>query len=244
VLSELHDRRKAWNADFSDQFPQVNVSVGFARSLEHDYVSNGWSVNTLTTFNQKNTTLLVGASGTDDHVEVFFLPEWLKKRSDDVIVGLTQLLNPLTSVSLDLTGARATGMLNEPYKLVQKTSRCCRGSSCRDLFRKPPGRRNRPPRCCPWTARFPKRTARSKPATATTTTPMASAPIPWKRTGSRNSGQIHLQPIARLYEQSAADFYYYDLDDTAIIPTRIPVPSGPNYSSDARLSPSPAPTAA
>ena len=107
--SNLHDRRKAWNADLSRQFPGVNVAVGFGNSRESDYVSNGWSLNTLTDFNQKNTTLLAGVAGTDDDVKVFFQPTWVKKRSNDVIVGVTQLLDPRTSVTLNLTWGRTSG---------------------------------------------------------------------------------------------------------------------------------------
>ena len=40
----------------------------------------------------------------------------------------------------------------------------------------------------------------------------------------------------RGYEQQAASFYYYNLDQTSIIPVQIPNPQAPHYSSDARLS--------
>src|SRR5688572_3925322 len=53
-LSKLDEKRKAWSAVFSHQFPRVNIGLGAANSRESDYVSNGWSVNTLTDFNQKN----------------------------------------------------------------------------------------------------------------------------------------------------------------------------------------------
>ena len=127
--STIHDRRKAWNADFSRQFPHLNVAVGFGNSRESDYVSNGWSLNTLTDFNQKNTTLLAGVAGTDDDVKVFFQRGLVKKRSNDVIVGVTQLLDPRTSISLNLTWGRTTGFLADPYKLVQKNTELFPGVS-------------------------------------------------------------------------------------------------------------------
>jgi hypothetical protein len=40
----------------------------------------------------------------------------------------------------------------------------------------------------------------------------------------------------RLYRQTAASFYYYNLDDTPITPVRSPNGTGPYYSSDFRLS--------
>ncbi|HVZ47451.1 MAG TPA: DUF3570 domain-containing protein, partial [Gemmatimonadaceae bacterium] len=57
-LTEMHDKRKAWTADYSRQFGRVNLGVGLANSRESDYVSNGASLNTLTDFHDKNTTLL------------------------------------------------------------------------------------------------------------------------------------------------------------------------------------------
>ena len=45
-----------------------------------------------------------------------------------------------------------------------------------------------------------------------------------------------LQPSVRYYRQSAARFYYYNLDDTQIVPVRIPNGTAPYYSSDFRLS--------
>ena len=90
-LSKLTDRRKAWNADFSRQFSGINIALGVANSRESDYVSTGWSVNTLTDFNQKNTTLLAGVAGTDDDIKVFFQRPLVKKRTNDLIVGVTQL---------------------------------------------------------------------------------------------------------------------------------------------------------
>ena len=45
-----------------------------------------------------------------------------------------------------------------------------------------------------------------------------------------------LAPELRLYRQGAAGFYYYNLDDTDIVPTVVPNGNGPAYSSDYRLS--------
>jgi len=49
--------------------------------------------------------------------------------------------------------------------------------------------------------------------------------------------RVLLRPNLRFYTQSAANFYYYQLDQTAITPTAtLPAPQGPFYSSDYRLS--------
>src|SRR5882757_4513876 len=122
-LTELHpERRKAWNADLSRQFSHVNVAFGFGNSRESDYVSNGWSVNTLTDFNQKNTTLLAGLAGTDDKIKVLYssIAPRQRKHTNDVVLGATQLLDPLTALTVNVTWGRASGYLSDPYKLVLK----------------------------------------------------------------------------------------------------------------------------
>jgi hypothetical protein len=48
--------------------------------------------------------------------------------------------------------------------------------------------------------------------------------------------KFSLRPSFRFYDQTAAGFYHYNLDQTAIIPVRIPTGRGPNYSSDYRIS--------
>jgi hypothetical protein len=48
--------------------------------------------------------------------------------------------------------------------------------------------------------------------------------------------KVILRPGFRFYDQSAADFYIYRLDGTAVTPVRNPSPAGPYYSSDFRVS--------
>src|SRR5262249_28084220 len=87
-LSHLEDRRKAWTSELSHQFTGLNVALGYAQSRESDYISKGWSVNTLWDFNLKNTTLLLGYARTDDDITARFLPRRRTKNGDDIIVGI------------------------------------------------------------------------------------------------------------------------------------------------------------
>ncbi len=237
-LTQLHDRRKAWNADLSRQFSRVNLSVGFGNSRESDYVSNGWSLNALTDFNQKNTTLLTGVAGTDDDVKVFFQGPYVKKRSNDVIVGVTQLLDPRTSVTANFTWGRTTGYLSDPYKLVEKKIEVIPTIFLRQTFGE-----NRPTERDKWigytsinhtfdsvrgAADVSYRYYRDTFGTVAHTVETA-----WfQKLGEK----FILRPGFRFYQQGAADFYYYRLDSTTIIPTRTRPANGPFYSSDFRLS--------
>jgi hypothetical protein len=238
-LSQLHERRKAWNAALSRQFSRVNIALGVGNSRESDYVSTGWSVNTLADFNQKNTTLLVGAAGTDDDVKVFVQAPRARKRTNDLIIGLTQLLDLRTSLTANVTWGRQTGYLSDPYKLVEKTTEIIPGASLPLTFAE-----NRPDERDKWIAliglnrAFPEargaidaayRLYRDSFGTTAHTIDLA-----WfQHVGER----VLLRPGFRFYDQTAADFYHYRLDATSIVPLPGPPrPGGPFYSSDWRLS--------
>jgi len=242
-LTQLEDRRKAWEADLSKPFGPVNVTIGYANSRESDYVSNGWSLNTLTDFNKKNTTLLLGLAGTSDDVKVFFQQPWEHKRTFDAIVGVTQLLDPNTSVSFNLSYGRATGYLSDPYKLIEKHVNVADPAGPPLLLLRTFGE-NRPRQREKWIGyasinhAFPALSAALEGSyrlyhddfgiTSHTVT------LEWfqKFAGDR----LVVTPTLRAYEQSAADFYLLTLDGTTITPTTPGNPGGPYYSSDYRLS--------
>jgi hypothetical protein len=238
-LATLQDRRKAWNADLSRQFSLVNLDLGFANSRESDYTSTGWSINTVTDFNQKNTTLLAGVAGTDDDVKVFFQPTWKKKRTNDVIVGMTQVLDPRTSVALDFTWGRATGYLNDPYKVVQKSIEVNPGDFLPLQFlENRPDRRNKFIALASMNHAFTDLNAALQASYRfyhdTFGTNAHTIELLWLQ---RIGRKFILQPELRLYEQGAANFYYYNLDLTSILPPfGLPPAQGPFYSSDYRLS--------
>ena len=119
-LAHMEDLRRAWSVDLNRQFPRVGVSAGFAVSRESDYVSNGWSLNTVTDFNQKNTNLLLGYGHTSDTIMEPKLG-WTvdrHKTGSDYIVGATQLLNPNTTLTVNLSYGTAQGYMSDPYKIV------------------------------------------------------------------------------------------------------------------------------
>ena len=238
-LSKLTERRKAWNGVLSHQFQRINVALGVANSRESDYVSTGWSVNTLTDFNQKNTTLLAGVAGTDDDIRVFYQTPRASKRTNDVIVGVTQLLDPRTSVSFNLTWGRQLGYLSDPYKLVQKNTEIIPGVSLPLTFAE-----NRPAERDKWIALAAFNRAYPEIHGAidfsyrfyhdTYDTNSHTVDVGW----FHNLGQrVVIRPGVRFYDQSAAEFYYYKLDGTSVVPVAGPPrTNGPFYSSDYRLS--------
>jgi len=239
VLAQLHERRKAWNADFSRQFAAANLALGFASSRESDYNSTGWSVNALTDWNQKNTTVLAGIAGTDDSIRVLYQPAWAKKRSTSFIAGVTQLLGPRTTLTINLTGVRATGYLNDQYKLVQKDSEVAPGVFLPFTYGE-----NRPGTRTQWimlallNRAYPDQRGALESSYRffhdSYGTDSHTVELTWLQ---RLGDKLILKPELRFYEQSAAGFYHYQLDGTSIEPAfGPPRPEGPFYSSDYRLS--------
>ena len=236
TLAHDTDLRHAWDADLSRQFSAMNVDVGFARSLEGDYTSNGWSVNTLTSFNQKNTTLLLGAAGTDDNVEVFYKPAWLRKLSNDVIIGITQLVDPLTSVAVSATWTRQMGFLSNPHKIVEVDEQIFPGIFLPETFgENRPNSRNKGDAFASVNRALPGLGAAFEASYRFYHDTWGITANTLELLWFQHAGtHLIFRPNLRVYEQSAAQFYAYNLLNSGIAPTHNP--QGPHFSSDARLS--------
>jgi hypothetical protein len=238
VMTEIHTRRKAWNGDYSQQFRNVNVSVGFADSREPDYVSAGWSVNTLTDLNEKNTTLRVGIAGVDDRVEVFFEPAYLPKHTSSAIVGVTQVLDPLTFVTVNLTLANADGYLSEPHKFVEKGVEILPGIVLEESYgENSPNERQSATLFTSVNHAFPGVKGAVEGSYRLYSDTYGIVAHTFELSWLQHVGQrLLVEPEARYYQQSAASFYYYNLDDTQINPVHVPMGTAPYYTSDFRLS--------
>lgn len=240
-LSEMHDRRKAWNAELSRQIKRVGFSFGFGNSRESDYVSNGWSLNTTADFNLKNTTLLAGVAGTDDKIKVYYssIAPRQRKHTNDAILGVTQLLDSQTSLTLNVSWGLQRGYLADPYKLVAKRIEVFPGIFLPETFgeRRPMYREkwvglvglNRAFPSVHGTVNATYRYYHDTFGTSAHTIDLA-----W----FQHFGDAFIvRPSFRFYDQNAARFYYYDLNRTAIVPVGgAPQESGLFYSSDYRLS--------
>jgi hypothetical protein len=238
ALSEIHTRRKAWSGSYSQQVRNVNIDAGFAESRESDYVSRGWSLNTLTDLNEKNTTVRAGIAGTDDRVEVFFEPAYLPKHTNDAILGVTQVLDPLTFVTLNVSAGRSTGDLSEPHKFVEKGIDILPGLVLEESFAENrPNQRERGSVYASINRAFPKLRGAVEASYRFYADTFGIVAHTLEADWIQHVGpQVLLEPMVRLYQQSAARFYVYDLDSTPIVPVRVPNGTGPYYSSDFRLS--------
>ncbi len=237
-LSQLEEERKAWALELSRQFSRYKITVGAANSRESDYVSNGWSLNGQADFNARNTTVLLGVAGMDDDVKVFFQPTPMAKHTVDMIAGVTQLLDPVTSVTFNLTYSQSTGYLSDPYKLVQKRVEVLPG-----IFLLRTYGENRPDSRRKWIVLAALNRAWPKLAGAVEASyrfhrddhglSSHTLNLEWyQKLGAR----FMVRPALRYFTQQAADYYFVSLTGTPIAPTSRPTGAAPYYSADYRLS--------
>jgi hypothetical protein len=241
----MEDRRKAWNADLSHQFPRVSVDVGYGVSRESDYVSDGWSLNTVTDFNQKNTNLSIGYGGTADTIMEPKLG-WKKNRHKDgadFIVGVTQLLDPNTSVTANVSYGASHGYMSDPYRIVSTTRFVDDPGFYHTEAENRPDQKNKVSIFSGINHNFEKLNGaldgsyRYYHDSFGITSHTVS--LEWIQ---KFGEHVIVQPLVRFYRQSASDFYYFDLDrsliNTALEPTLGETGTGkaPFYSSDYRLS--------
>ncbi len=241
----MTDFRKAVNLDLAQQIKAVNVDLGYALSTESDYVSHGWSVNTLTDFNQKNTRVLLGYAGTDDTIREPKLG-WTSdrhKQGHDFIAGVTQLLDPDDTLTLNVSFGRLNGYLDDPYKIVSTT-----------MLNVDPGTyytvpENRPRERSKFSVLVGSNNSFKDWAGALETSyryyrdtfgiRSHTGTLRWLQS---IGDSVVLEPSVRYYIQSAASFYHYNLDNDGVVTSYDPASGetgtgmAPFYSSDYRLS--------
>lgn len=129
------DTRIALESSYTRPWGADTVSAGVAISAEHDYtsfgVNGGWSRD----FNRKNTTLGIGFGYASDSINPEGgLPIGLQrqdgggtpsragdsdsKKVADLVLGLTQVLDPDSLMQVNYSFSQSTGYLNDPYKFL------------------------------------------------------------------------------------------------------------------------------
>jgi len=117
--AEIDDTRVGFNVEFIKKLGRHTPAVQLAYSTETDYKSFGLALRDAIDFNKKNTTLLLGGALTHDLVEAATLPSSETKDTIDLMAGVTQVLDPQTFVTVNLTVSRVDGFLADPYKVVE-----------------------------------------------------------------------------------------------------------------------------
>jgi hypothetical protein len=117
--TRMDDIRRAGSLLANLKLANHTLAPQIAYSKESDYESIGVALTDSIDFNQKNTTLVLGISHDFDRVEPSFWPDAKNKNTTAALVGVNQLLNPKTTLSVDLTLSYADGYLGDPYRGVR-----------------------------------------------------------------------------------------------------------------------------
>ncbi|GAB5559433.1 MAG: hypothetical protein SynsKO_10800 [Synoicihabitans sp.] len=237
-LSQLEDRREAYQVEYTRPFERTSFTLGYGNSKESDYLSDVWSLNSQVYFNQKNTTLLMGYARADDDITAAFLSRPRKKTVHDAIIGFTQVISPVTSVTANLTYGYQEGYISDPYKIVEKETEILPGLSLDLTFPE-----NRPSSKKKLIGFFSVNHA-LEPLNAAIESSVRFLDDDWGIESQtfefawfqRLGEKLIVRPAVRYYRQSAADFYVIDLDNSPIVPPAEATGNAPYYSADYRLS--------
>jgi len=239
-LASLEDERTAGSVEVSEQWGRAGITVGYARSTESDYASDGVSLNTVIDFNEKATLLRLGVAGTADEIRVFFTDERQDKRTYDLLVGVTQVINARTTLTANLTHGRAEGYLTDPYKIIRRKTEILPGVVLPLTFpENRPGEREKWIGYVAFNRAWPEVGAGGALEASYRlyhdSFGVDSHTVAFGWLQKVREGRVTVHPQARVYRQSAADFYRVTLDDVAFVPTAQPNPAGPFYAADWRL---------
>jgi hypothetical protein len=117
----MHDRRCGGVMEAILSFGPHHLVAQFAYSTESDYISYGGALNYSLDLNGKNTTLNLGWSHNWDTIlpgNSPFIFQNQHKDTDDLLVGVNQLLSPKTILTGNFTFRNSHGYLDDPYRGV------------------------------------------------------------------------------------------------------------------------------
>jgi hypothetical protein len=232
-VANLDDTRYAGNLQLGIHFANHTLSPQFSYSSEHDYTSLGLALNDAIEFNQKNTTLTIGVAHDFDQVEPVFWPNAKRKDSTDFLIGVTQLLNPQTYITVNGTVGYSDGYLADPYKRFRFTDYPDPTSTFPE---KRPGHKSKE-------VLYVSATHYFNPVNASLEASYRfyhdSFDIYAQTVGltwfQKIGKHVILAPFFRYYYQTAADFYHVQLPGDPSDPAN-PTPIPSYYSADYRLS--------
>jgi hypothetical protein len=231
-LTHMHDYRSAFSLGVPILLQNHLITPSFSYSTESDYRSFGGALNYSLALYNKNTTLNLGYAHDSDSVrdDVFI---WEDKLTDEVLIGLVQLMSPRSYLTFNVSYGYEHGYLSDPYRGVMFAATNfnqlqLNPSDAALAPEKRPRHRSREVAFVSWTQFFEPLEGSleagyrffhdSYDVFANTVS------LTWYQ---RIGRYLVLSPTFRYYYQTAASFYY---------PGLVPNPPPDFYSSDYRLS--------
>ncbi len=119
--SKMEDKRTAGDLKITRYFRRAAVGLGLAYSTEDDYTSRALSADLRLATDDNNTTLTFGTGYSDDVIKPnsgSSVSQDEAKRSNDYMLGVTQVLSRNDIVQFNVTHARGRGFFTDPYKFL------------------------------------------------------------------------------------------------------------------------------
>ena len=116
-LTYMHDQRSAFSLAAPIAFGPHTITPSFAFSVESDYTSFAGALNYSLSLNDKNTTVNVGWAHNGDSVRDDLF-NWQLKTTDNVFLGVVQLLGPKAYLTVNASLGFEHGYLADPYRGV------------------------------------------------------------------------------------------------------------------------------
>jgi len=231
--TNMEDVRHAGALELAAKLGPHTLTPQISYSTEGDYDSLGIALNDAIEFNEKNTTLLLGVAHSFDTIQPEFWTRAKHKDSTDVMVGVTQLLNPRTVLQANLTLGYSWGYLADPYKSFRFDGY----PDPTGVFpEKRPGHRTKEVLFLSLTHFFEKPNASLEVSYRfyhdSFDILSHTVALAWHQ---KIGNHLILSPLFRYYDQTAADFYAVRLPGDPSDPdSTVPIPDA--YSADYRLS--------
>ncbi len=114
--SRMSDERTAGDVKITRYFARSAWSASLATSSEHDYQSNAIGLDVRWSTEDNNRTWALGYGLSMDRIGRHNGPLDKQKRTQEFMVGVTQVLTPGDIVQLNLTRSDGQGYYDDPYK--------------------------------------------------------------------------------------------------------------------------------
>lgn len=114
--ASVNERRTGSEVHASKAWGEQRVGVSVAQSRETDYRSQSAAIDYRIETNARNTTYSVGLGHSSDEIGKHGSPIWRARHSQDVLLGVTQLLTARSLVQSNLAYGWGSGDYNDPYK--------------------------------------------------------------------------------------------------------------------------------
>ena len=122
--STMHESRHAYDVHVTHYRDRSSFGLGASRSSEHDYRSNALSFDASFSSDDNNTTFNLGLGASSDTIDpVNHLVVGERKRTRELLLGVTQAVTRADLAQLNLTFSHGTGYFDDPYKMLDQRPR-------------------------------------------------------------------------------------------------------------------------